>query len=482
MSGYADKEYLKAAIDLKAASYIEKPFRTRELRDVLERAASLRKLEQERASREADLLRRAEAGAPLLRSEAALMLVQNDPADERVRRAVAASGLALSASTPLAIALVRAAGAGAEDSTVDRDRLAEAVDAECAAAGLQGVVALQGPECAVIVFAGRSEGDGHGAQTRALADTGMTVLMERVLQRAGAVGGDAAGRARPAETLQAGRRRSPCVAGVSAAVTGLSRAREAYAGASSALDAAFFLGAGSVRHDSACPRNPLVQGSAAASPFGHAVDDFQACLDREDGEGALSLLRGQAQAMAASGSRDTFLAREFLTRLLLRLVAWCERRGIDPFSGEESVRRLSERIERAGTLVKAAAPVESAVGAAFQRISEREADGKVVAEIKRAIHRGYSSPGLSIEEIAQKAGVSSTYACRLFKEATGETIHRYMTAWRLERAKDLLLDPRQPKMAEVAALAGFSDANYFARAFRRATGRSPSEFREGIRP
>ena len=186
--------------------------------------------------------------------------------------------------------------------------------------------------------------------------------------------------------------------------------------------------------------------------------------------------------MAASGSRDTFQAREFLTRLLLRLVAWCERRGIDPFSAQESVRRLSDRIERAGTLAGASAPVESAVRAAFRRVSEHAADGRVVAEIKRAIHRGYSSPGLSIEEIAQKAGVSSTYACRLFKEATGETIHRYMTAWRLERAKDLLLDPRQPKMAEVAALAGFSDANYFARAFRRATGRSPSEFREGIRP
>jgi len=325
MSGYADKEYLKAAIDLKAASYIEKPFRTRELRDVLERAASLRRQEQERASREADLLRRAEAGAPLLRSEAALMLVQNDSADERVQRAVAASGLALTASTPLAVALVRAAGTGSADSTVDRDRLAQAVDAEAAGAGLDGVVALQGAECAVVVFAARTDGDAYGAPPRALTDRGITTLLERVLDRMGA---------------------SPCVAGVSATVTGLARAREAYAGAASALDAAFFLGPGSVCHDLSCPRNPLVPSPAAASPFGHAVDDFQACLDREDGEGALSLLQSRTTAMAASGSRDTFQAREFLTRLLLRLVAWCERRGIDPFAADESVRRLSERIER----------------------------------------------------------------------------------------------------------------------------------------
>ena len=66
----------------------------------------------------------------------------------------------------------------------------------------------------------------------------------------------------------------------------------------------------------------------------------------------------------------------------------------------------------------------------------------------------------------------------MFKEATGETIHRYITAYRLERAKDLLSDPRQPKVTEVAARAGFADANYFARAFRKETGLSPSEFRD----
>jgi two-component system, response regulator YesN len=78
MSGYADKEYLKSAIELKAVSYIEKPFRTRELREVLARAVSLCHQERNREEREAALLKRAQTGMPLLRGEVALMLVQQN--------------------------------------------------------------------------------------------------------------------------------------------------------------------------------------------------------------------------------------------------------------------------------------------------------------------------------------------------------------------------------------------------------------------
>jgi two-component system response regulator YesN len=192
-------------------------------------------------------------------------------------------------------------------------------------------------------------------------------------------------------------------------------------------------------------------------------------------------LHAQSELLRTASSRETFASREYLTRVLLRLVTFAERRGVDPFDDGESVRPLSERIERSGTLASAAAVVEAMVTRVFARLAEHAADGRIVSDIKRAVHRGYALPTLSTDDIARAAGVSSTYACRVFKDATGETIHRYVTAYRLERAKDLLLDGRQPKMAEVASRAGFSDANYFARAFRRETGQSPSEFREGSR-
>lgn len=444
MSGYADKEYLKAAIELQATCYVEKPFRTTELRDVLRRAAELRGQVEERRRREAALLRKAEAGGSLLRSEAALLLVQYDPGDPRVRQAVEVSGLGLGEDTPLVVAMVRPAGVQFADEGSFRERLAGVTAAAAAAAGLQGLAALQGGARAVIVLATAA---GRG---KLLAEREAVAAIRAVLA------------AFPAEQL---------IAGVSAPAQGVPGARAACAAAASALDAAFFLGPGSVAHDASAGREALPMEPSA-------IDEFQACLDRDDGEAALALLHAQSERLRAAATRDTFAAREYLTRVLLRLVAFAERRGIPPFEDGMSVRPSSERIERAGTLQSALSVVENVVTGLFARLAEHAADGRIVSDIKRAVHRGYALPSLSTEDIAHAAGVSATYACRVFKDATGETIHRYMTAYRLERAKDLLRDARQPKMAEIAARAGFSDANYFARAFRRETGMSPSEFRE----
>lgn len=50
MSGYAEKEYLQVAIELKAVSYIEKPFTRERLLDVLKKAVSLQLAETRMAS------------------------------------------------------------------------------------------------------------------------------------------------------------------------------------------------------------------------------------------------------------------------------------------------------------------------------------------------------------------------------------------------------------------------------------------------
>ena len=99
----------------------------------------------------------------------------------------------------------------------------------------------------------------------------------------------------------------------------------------------------------------------------------------------------------------------------------------------------------------------------------------MVTDIKRNVHRRYGRPGLSIDDTARNVGLSPAHICRVFKEATGETIHRYITAYRLERAKDLLSDPRQPKVTEVAARAGFADAGPGLP--QREQGCRPSSFR-----
>ncbi len=439
MSGHSDKEYLKAAIELSAVSYIEKPFRSRELKEVLLRAATLHRQEEERDRREAALQMRAEAGAPLLRSEVALMLVQQQLDDSLARQMLAASGIELAADAAIAVAVIRPAGTSFTDELSSGS--IPRVEQEIARSSVGGLVALKGNEEAIIVL--------HAPPDRARSlEKNLGGICAGILPSFG-----------------------PAVIGISPVVPGLAAARAAYLAGSSALDAAFFCGPGTIAFDASTGRAELPVAS-------DAIDSFQACLDREDGAAASAMIRALAESLCGAGSRDAWRARDLLTRMLLRFSAFAERKGLGSLEGKRSLRSMADAIERAGTLSFIADLMIARIDDTFALVRERASEGRVVTDIKRSVHRGFARPGLSIDDIAREVGLSAAHICRLFKEATGETIHRYITAYRLERARDLLADPRLPKMTEVAARAGFADANYFARSFRKETGLSPSEFRD----
>ena len=97
--------------------------------------------------------------------------------------------------------------------------------------------------------------------------------------------------------------------------------------------------------------------------------------------------------------------------------------------------------------------------------------------IRSYIGSHYDDPLLSTKEIAEYARLSASYACTVFKSETGQTLNQYLTEFRMERAKELLSDPRN-NISEVAARVGYNDSNYFGKAFKKYTGFSPSDYRE----
>jgi AraC-like DNA-binding protein len=82
----------------------------------------------------------------------------------------------------------------------------------------------------------------------------------------------------------------------------------------------------------------------------------------------------------------------------------------------------------------------------------------------------------SISQVANECGLSSSYFARAFKEATGISPHRWLTKQRVERAKELLKDPRC-ELADIAQLCGFVDQSHFTRVFSRSEGYSPGRWR-----
>jgi len=85
---------------------------------------------------------------------------------------------------------------------------------------------------------------------------------------------------------------------------------------------------------------------------------------------------------------------------------------------------------------------------------------------------------LTLAEMAGMAGSSVSHFCTQFREQFGLPPGRYQLRCRMEQARYLLRVRRQ-RVNEVANALGYADAFVFSKAFRRETGMSPREYREG---
>lgn len=89
--------------------------------------------------------------------------------------------------------------------------------------------------------------------------------------------------------------------------------------------------------------------------------------------------------------------------------------------------------------------------------------------------------GPTLEQMAAVVRLSPYHFARQFRAATGLPPHQFVIARRVERAKRLLQDAGGGSLAEVAALAGFSDQSQFGRHFKRLVGVTPGQFRMSAR-
>lgn len=86
----------------------------------------------------------------------------------------------------------------------------------------------------------------------------------------------------------------------------------------------------------------------------------------------------------------------------------------------------------------------------------------------------YHKP-LTLQDLAQIAGLSVSHYSRLFKRYAGYSPIDYLTHLRMDRAKELLV-LSDYKLKGIAKSVGYNDEFYFSRMFKKVVGMSPSEF------
>lgn len=84
---------------------------------------------------------------------------------------------------------------------------------------------------------------------------------------------------------------------------------------------------------------------------------------------------------------------------------------------------------------------------------------------------------VTLDELADAAGVSRSHLSRAFRRVEGLPPHTYQNQLRVQLAKSLLAAGASP--SAVAAQIGFADQSHFARVFREFTGATPKQYQEG---
>ncbi len=83
---------------------------------------------------------------------------------------------------------------------------------------------------------------------------------------------------------------------------------------------------------------------------------------------------------------------------------------------------------------------------------------------------------ITLNELAQDVGLSSSHFCSLFRKTSGRTPHQFVLHCRIQHAKSLLAKPSH-SILDVALASGFRTHQHFSRIFRRQVGVPPSAYR-----
>ena len=119
------------------------------------------------------------------------------------------------------------------------------------------------------------------------------------------------------------------------------------------------------------------------------------------------------------------------------------------------------------------------IAGAMYRIEQQEDLSRYFQELLpviRHVERQYSEP-ISMAEMAQLAGLSSTHFNRRFRQLLRMTPMQYLRAVRIQAAQHLLTTTSR-SVAEIAAEVGYTDQSHLTKRFREVTGMTPAAYRK----
>lgn len=175
-------------------------------------------------------------------------------------------------------------------------------------------------------------------------------------------------------------------------------------------------------------------------------------------------------------SGDESYIKSYVVLVLSEVTQYCIRLGMDANDLSQRLISMIQTAFQAGTIFKlqeeTAIFLQSITGVKVEQGSSNHSQ----IGAARAYIEQFHAENISLNDVAQLCGYSDAYFCRMFKQIYGTTYTAFLTKCRIEHAKRLLEEGRL-HVSEIAETVGFRSFNYFCTCFRKATGKTPSEYR-----
>lgn len=104
--------------------------------------------------------------------------------------------------------------------------------------------------------------------------------------------------------------------------------------------------------------------------------------------------------------------------------------------------------------------------------------GDIVDEVMRYIEHNYADEELSLNLLASHVNFSPNHLSMVFSQQTGQTFIKYLTEYRMNKAKELLRCTNK-RSSEISAEVGYRDSHYFSYVFKKTQGMTPTQYRGG---
>ena len=102
----------------------------------------------------------------------------------------------------------------------------------------------------------------------------------------------------------------------------------------------------------------------------------------------------------------------------------------------------------------------------------------VVDAVKQYIEENFADDELSLNSMASHVNFSPNHLSMIFSQQTGNTLIKYLTDYRMNKAKEFLKCTNK-KSSEISLMVGYKDPHYFSYLFKKTQGVTPTQFREG---